>query len=271
MRISAARASSSSGRALPSSASARASSRSSASASSARKVSTRARDSSAALSSKDGFSVVAPISVTVPSSITGRKLSCWARLKRWISSTNSSVPCPVRRRRTGLLENLLQVGDAGEDGRDLHEGELRRLGQQPRHRGLAGAGRSPENQRAEAAASDQPGQRAFGADQVILARHLVQLGRTQPIGERSRNVTLETGGGEKIGQRLLQTALSRRSRSPCTAVPLQRQPPIKRGRCRWSACARSLVLATLLRCSPRGSRRPSESRSPPRWTRLPPP
>ncbi len=34
----------------------------------------------------------------VPSSITGRKLSCWARLKRWISSTNSSVPCPVSRR-----------------------------------------------------------------------------------------------------------------------------------------------------------------------------
>ena len=27
-----------------------------------------------------------------------QKKSCWARLKRWISSTNSSVPCPVSRR-----------------------------------------------------------------------------------------------------------------------------------------------------------------------------
>src|SRR3546814_10516060 len=36
-------------------------------------------------------SVVAPTKMTVPSSITGRKLSCWARLKRWISSTKSSV------------------------------------------------------------------------------------------------------------------------------------------------------------------------------------
>ena len=44
------------------------------------------------------ISVVAPTSTTVPSSTTGRKLSCWLRLKRWISSTKSSVPCPVLRR-----------------------------------------------------------------------------------------------------------------------------------------------------------------------------
>jgi hypothetical protein len=59
--------------------------------------------------------------VTVPSSITGRKESCWARLKRWISSTKSSVPCPGLRRSAGRLEHLLQVGDAGEDRRDLLE------------------------------------------------------------------------------------------------------------------------------------------------------
>ena len=59
---------------------------------------TRARDSKAALSSKDGFSVVAPIRTTVPSSITGRNESCWARLKRWISSTNSKVCRPFTRR-----------------------------------------------------------------------------------------------------------------------------------------------------------------------------
>ena len=42
--------------------------------------------------------MVAPISVTDPSSTTGRKLSCCARLNRWISSTNSNVPWPVARR-----------------------------------------------------------------------------------------------------------------------------------------------------------------------------
>ena len=38
-----------------------------------------------AVTSKDGFSVVAPISVTVPSSTAGRSASCWALLKRCIS------------------------------------------------------------------------------------------------------------------------------------------------------------------------------------------
>jgi len=58
----------------------------------------RARDSSAALSSNEGFSVVAPTSTTVPSSITGRKESCCARLNLCTSSTNSSVPLPISRR-----------------------------------------------------------------------------------------------------------------------------------------------------------------------------
>jgi hypothetical protein len=47
------------------------------------------------LSSKLGFSVVAPISVTSPSSTAGSSVSCWPLLRRWISSTNSTVrPSP---------------------------------------------------------------------------------------------------------------------------------------------------------------------------------
>ena len=42
--------------------------------------------------------MVAPIRVTVPSSTAGSSASCWPRLKRWISSTKSSVPRPSRRR-----------------------------------------------------------------------------------------------------------------------------------------------------------------------------
>ena len=98
MPISASRAGASSGSGFSRRRSARSSKASSASAVSGRKTSTRARDRSAAFSSKDGFSVVAPISVTAPSSITGRKESCCARLKRWISSTKRSVPCPCARR-----------------------------------------------------------------------------------------------------------------------------------------------------------------------------
>ena len=59
---------------------------------------TRARDSSAPLISNDGFSVVAPMKQTVPSSTYGRKASCCALLKRCTSSRKSTVrrPLPAR-------------------------------------------------------------------------------------------------------------------------------------------------------------------------------
>ena len=71
-------------------------------------TSTWARDSRAAFNSNDGFSVVAPTSVIVPSSTYGRKLSSWARLKRWISSTNRSVPCPCSRRSRACSKAFLR-------------------------------------------------------------------------------------------------------------------------------------------------------------------
>ena len=41
------------------------------------------------MTSNDGFSVVAPINVIVPSSTAPKRLSCWLLLKRWISSIKS--------------------------------------------------------------------------------------------------------------------------------------------------------------------------------------
>src|SRR5277367_1664955 len=52
---------------------------------------TRARDSKALLTSKEGFSVVAPMNISVPSSTYGRKVSCCDLLKRCTSSRNSTV------------------------------------------------------------------------------------------------------------------------------------------------------------------------------------
>ena len=49
---------------------------------------------SAELTSKYGFSVVAPISVTSPSSTAGRSASCCALLNLWISSRKRIVRCP---------------------------------------------------------------------------------------------------------------------------------------------------------------------------------
>ena len=60
-----------------------------------RRTMTRVRDRSGEMTSKDGFSVVAPISVMRPLSTWGRKASCWALLNRWISSTKRIVLLPV--------------------------------------------------------------------------------------------------------------------------------------------------------------------------------
>src|SRR4051812_13503698 len=59
------------------------------------------RESSAEMISNDGFSVVAPMSRMLPFSTCGRKASCCALLKRWISSTNTSVRVPYWRARSG--------------------------------------------------------------------------------------------------------------------------------------------------------------------------
>ena len=67
-------------------------------AGSAPSLNTRVRDSSAEMTSNEGFSVVAPISVTVPSSTCGSTASCCALLKRWISSMKSTVGRPSCRR-----------------------------------------------------------------------------------------------------------------------------------------------------------------------------
>ena len=118
--------------------------------------------------------MVAPTRMTVPSSTTGRKRSCWLRLKRWISSTNSSVPCPVLRRRARRLKGFLEIGDAGKDRRQLLEMQLERGRQQPRDGGLAGAGRAPQDHRMRPARRDHPADRAFRSQQMILAHNLAQ-------------------------------------------------------------------------------------------------
>ena len=61
---------------------------------------TRLRLTSGLLIVKNGFSVVAPTRITTPSSTSGSSTSCWALLKRWISSTNSSVRWPAAESRS---------------------------------------------------------------------------------------------------------------------------------------------------------------------------
>ena len=96
-----------------------------------------------------------------------------------------------------FLEHFLEVGDAGENRRDLLEMQVGFLRQQPRHRGLASAGRAPEHQRAKRAGRQHAGERAVGAQQMVLADHLVEFLRAQLVGERARRILVEAGGREQ--------------------------------------------------------------------------
>ena len=185
--------------------------------------------------------MVAPTSMMVPSSITGRKQSCWARLKRWISSTNSSVPCPVSRRRARRLEHLLQVGDAGEDRRDLLEMQVGRLRQQPRHRGLAGAGRAPEDQRAERARRQHARQRAVRAraDDPGRPPRRAWSGRSRSASGRGASLS-RPAAANRSATALLARGLIRRTPAEICWPPrwmVMRQQPARlrgqraRGRC----------------------------------------
>ena len=106
-------------------------------------------------------------------------------------------PLPGFAPRARGIEDLLQVGDAGKDRRDLLEMQIGRLRQQPRHRGLAGAGRTPEDERAERARLQHAGESAVRTEQMILPDHIGELVGTKLVGERPRRAAVEPGGGEQ--------------------------------------------------------------------------
>src|SRR4051812_12955234 len=102
------------------------------------------------------------------------------------------APCPRR------LEDLLEISDTREDRGDLLEMERGGVGEQPRGRRLAGAWRPPEDQRAERARLQHAGERTVRPEQMILADHLGEFRRTQPVGEGAWRDVIETGGLEQV-------------------------------------------------------------------------
>ena len=136
--------------------------------------------------SKLGFSVVAPISVIVPASTCGRKASCCALLKRWISSANRIVPRPVSSRSSASRTISRTRGTpsvTAENGDELAIGVSR---DQPRERRLPGARRSPEHHRRHVAPLDALAQRHPRREEMLLADVLLERARTHARRERLR-------------------------------------------------------------------------------------
>ena len=94
------------------------------------------------MSEKYGFSVVAPISVTVPSSTAGQQ-HVLLRLRPAVDLVDeqhrSEQPA------LGALHHLAGVGDPGGHRRELDQLGADGVGEQVRERGLAGPGRPPQD------------------------------------------------------------------------------------------------------------------------------
>ena len=95
-------------------------------------------------------------------------------------------PPPVSPPHPRRLEDLAQVRDPGEDRAHLHEGEVRRIGEQPRDRGLADPRRPPENDRAEVSLGQHRPERPLRPEHMLLPDHLPERARPHPVGQRPR-------------------------------------------------------------------------------------
>ena len=115
--------------------------------------------------------------------------------------------------RLRLLVDLAQIGHARHHRRQLDQRLIEAPGEQPGQRGLAGAGRAPQDDRAELAAGEHAPERRVGAEQMVLADQLVEGLRAQPVGERlpDRGAGAPGGAlglGEQIAHRPITTASS---------------------------------------------------------------
>ena len=137
------------------------------------------RESSAEFTSKYGFSVVAPISVTSPSSTACSTESCCALLKRWISSMKRIVRRPFAPSRSrARRDDAADVVDPRGHRRDLLEGRARPLGDDAGDRRLARAGRAEQDHRRRPVLLDREPKRRAGPEDVLLAHELVERPRS---------------------------------------------------------------------------------------------
>ena len=115
------------------------------------------RDSSGGLTSKYGFSVVAPISTSRPDSTDGSRASCWALLKRCTSSRNRIVPVHrARPRRCSAPPITSRTSFTVAVTADSCDERLAPCcADQPGDRGLAGARRTPEDDRRQPVGLDR--------------------------------------------------------------------------------------------------------------------
>ena len=136
------------------------------------------RDSSGPVSEKNGFSVVAPTSTSRPF-LDEREQHVLLRAAEAVHLVEEEdrALAVLAQPAAGPLRDLADVLHARGHRREALERLLGRARDEPGDRGLARAGRPPEDQRREPVRLDQHPQRLARAEQMLLADDLVERPR----------------------------------------------------------------------------------------------
>ena len=94
-------------------------------------------------------------------------------------------------------EGGFQIGNAGKDGGDRRKAHLHVIGQKARERGLAGAGRSPQDHGRKAPRRHHAANGAFGASQVILPDDFIDRAGAEAIRQGRVAGRFGRGGGRR--------------------------------------------------------------------------
>ena len=145
------------------------------------------------MTSKYGFSVVAPISVITPSSTAGQQRVLLRLVEAVDLVEEEDRPLSVRAEPlAGARDHLAHLRDRRRHGRELLERRAGRVGDDAGERRLAAARRAVEDHRADAVLLDREPERRARAEDVLLADELVEVfGRSRvasgaTCGMRSR-------------------------------------------------------------------------------------
>ncbi len=101
-------------------------------------------------------------------------------------------------RSLGVGHDLLDFLDPGEHGAELDKLRAGQAGDDLRQRSLAGAGRPPEDQRAQVVALNLRPQRLAWRDQMLLPDELIERARTHAVGQRIAAVAGVVGVGNGL-------------------------------------------------------------------------
>ena len=179
------------------------------------------RESSAELTSNEGFSVVAPIEDDVAGLDAGQE----GVLLRLVEAVNlvdeqDRPPPELSPRLLGLGHHRLDLLDArqhGAEGDEVRAGDLR---DEAGERRLAGARGAPEDDRLQQVALDRHAQRPARREQVLLPDQFVEAARPHAVGEgRPHAASSWAGRGLVVEQLAAQGALlaARGARGPAPA------------------------------------------------------